>query len=475
MVEKNSEENPQTRFEVKPFKYLFRFGRGLSITKNDLIEEGFPVVNYGEIHSKCKITTNANKFKLPFVSLDYLEKSPDCLCNDGTVIFADTSEDVEGAGNFTQISGDAKVFAGYHCVTAVPTHDLFSKYVPFALDSLYFRNQIRKNVRGVKVYSVTRKILGEALLPIPSYSEQRQIVAYLHRETAKIDNLISKQKKLIALLMEKRRAVISQAVTKGLDPNVETYAVPRALVEALPKTWQYLPLKRAIFFQEGPGILAVDFQDEGVPLIRISGTRTDKVTLEGCNYLDPFKVRQKWSHFKLKKGDLLISGSASMGNVCEVMEEAEGAIPYTGLIRINCRETLISKEFLTLFLKSDLFFKQIDNFKTGSTIQHFGPSHLNQMYLCLPTLAEQKLICTEIEEQLNRISNLIDKAARMVELSLERRQALIAAAVTGKIDVRDLVTDEEVAALDAEVEREDFDVDGDVEDLNEPELASEEE
>ena len=98
-----------------------------------------------------------------------------------------------------------------------------------------------------------------------------------------------------------------------------------------PAGWQVVPLSDMAYFQEGPGILAKDFRDLGVPLVRLKGVEGDYVTLDGCNYLDPDMVTRKWSQFQLDIGDLLISTSASLGRVSVVTTETAGAIPYTAV------------------------------------------------------------------------------------------------------------------------------------------------
>ncbi|MCW5237942.1 restriction endonuclease subunit S [Verminephrobacter eiseniae] len=181
----------------------------------------------------------------------------------------------------------------------------------------------------------------------------------------------------------------------------------QAELEAIcPDGWTVVPLTDAAFFQEGPGILAKDFQENGVPLIRLKGVEGDFVTLEGCNFLAPEKVADKWSHFRLERGDLVISTSASFGRVSEVTDEAEGAISYTGLIRFRPKTKEIDAGFLRAFLGSAVFMRQVEAMASGSVIRHFGPMHLKQMALPLPPNDEQRAIgemATLIAERLRNL------------------------------------------------------------------------
>ncbi|MNR30474.1 Type-1 restriction enzyme EcoKI specificity protein [compost metagenome] len=126
-----------------------------------------------------------------------------------------------------------------------------------------------------------------------------------------------------------------------------------------------------------------------------------------------------------------------MGTVCEVAAETVGAIAYTGLIRLREKNSIMLKAYIRSLVVSDLFSTQIDFFKAGSTIQHFGPTHLSQMFVVCPPLDEQDAIARHIESETQRIDELVAKSERSIDLLKERRAALITAAVTGQIDLRE--------------------------------------
>ena len=167
----------------------------------------------------------------------------------------------------------------------------------------------------------------------------------------------------------------------------------------IPMNWRWVYISDMALFQEGPGILAKDFRDSGVPLIRIAGMKGDKVSLEGCNYLDGNMVKNKWNHFKLDLGDIVISTSASMDKIAEVQEDTVNAILYTGLIRFKMYGN-INKEYFKYFIKSPFYLHQIDEQKAGGTIKHYGPSHLKKMIIPLPPIEEQQRIVERLEQLL---------------------------------------------------------------------------
>ncbi|OCL95773.1 restriction endonuclease subunit S [Aliarcobacter thereius] len=205
-------------WEVSKLRFLFSFSTGLNITKANLIDEdGIPCVNYGEIHSKYGFQVNANKDSLKYVDKEYLITSKRSLLSEGDFVFADTSEDVKGSGNFTHVVGDSKIFAGYHTVIARLINNYNSRFFAYIFDSNIFRTQIQLSIKGVKVFSITQAILKNCLIWFPVIEEQQQIANYLDEKTSKIDALIEKSNKSIELLKEKRTALISAAVTGKID------------------------------------------------------------------------------------------------------------------------------------------------------------------------------------------------------------------------------------------------------------------
>lgn len=179
--------------------------------------------------------------------------------------------------------------------------------------------------------------------------------------------------------------------------------------------WISANLSDVASFQEGPGILAVDFCSAGVPLVRLAGLGGHRVTLKNCDYLDAVKVEKKWPHFRLRVGDIVISTSASFGRPAVVGKEAEGAVFYTGLIRFRSISPLLNEGYLKTFLGSREFMLQAEAFASGSVIKHFGPSHLRKMSILLPPIKVQERVAelhSALDDriELNRQSNEVIEA-----------------------------------------------------------------
>ena len=204
-------------WEVKPLRSVFKFSKGLTITKENLQDEGVHCVNYGEIHSKYGFRLNPEIHPLRCVSPEYLSSNPEALIGDGDFVFADTSEDLEGSGNFTHLRSDDQIFAGYHTIIARPRKGTCSLLLAYQIHSSVFRRQIQSQVKGVKVFSISQGILKGAKCWLPPLPEQTAIAEFLDTELAKFDTLTAEAQRAIDLLQERRTALISAAVTGQID------------------------------------------------------------------------------------------------------------------------------------------------------------------------------------------------------------------------------------------------------------------
>ena len=200
-------------WEVKRIKELFSFGKGLPISKEDLIENGVPVINYGQIHSKDNNGTSIKDSLIRYVDLNYKNTNMTSLVESGDFIFADTSEDLDGCGNCIYVDSKYPIFAGYHCIILRSIKRNSSKYLAYLFHMDAWRTQIRRNVTGVKVFSISKKILGKSYLIFPPRYEQECIVDYLHEKCNEIDAIINKKQNIIQKLDAYKKSLIFECIT----------------------------------------------------------------------------------------------------------------------------------------------------------------------------------------------------------------------------------------------------------------------
>ena len=213
-------------WEIYKIKSFFKFGKGLNITKEHLVESGIPVISYGQVHSKENTGTGLSNDLFRFVPETYL-KNQKSLVNKGDFIFADTSEDLKGVGNAVFIDKQSTIFAGYHSIilrNKVNSY-IFLRYLSFLFISDAWRQQLRTLVTGVKVYSINKKLLKEAIIFKPTEYEQKIIVEYLENKCKNYDKIIKNKENIIQKLEEYKKSLISFAVTGQID--VRDYEIPK--------------------------------------------------------------------------------------------------------------------------------------------------------------------------------------------------------------------------------------------------------
>ncbi|PMM44578.1 restriction endonuclease subunit S [Vibrio breoganii] len=419
-------------------RYTFSFGKGLTITKENLKDTGVPCVSYGEVHSKYGFEVDPLRHPLKCVDEEYIQSSPYALLKNGDIVFADTSEDIDGSGNFTQLVSDELVFAGYHTIIARPFDRECCRFYAYLLDSKELRTQIRHAVKGVKVFSITQAILRGVNIWLPPLEERAKIASFLDHETAKIDTLIDKQQQLIKLLKEKRQAVISHAVTKGLNPDAPMKDSGVEWLGEVPEHWAVKPLRFLGTCQNGINIGA-DFFGSGYPFVSYGDAYRNYSLPTSVSGLvrSTEKDREAYS---LLRGDVLFTRTSETIEEIGLSSACLESIPeatFAGfLIRFRPAELTLHPEFSKFSFRNQLiraFFVKEMNLVTRASLSQ---ELLKKLPVPFPPLEEQVKIAEFLCVQAERFQSLFDNAEKAVLLLKERRTALISAAVTGKIDVR---------------------------------------
>lgn len=423
---------------VKPLRYLGRFRKGLTITKADLTDIGIPCLNYGEVHSLYPFEVNQDIQPLKSVPAEYLEREPSACVSYGDFVFADTSEDLEGVGNFTHISGVKSLFAGYHTIIYTLNSEVSSRFLAYCLDSFAFRTQLRRGVKGVKVFSVTQEILRSGIAWLPTMVEQTQIARFLDHETARIDALIEEQQRLIELLKEKRQAVVSHAVTKGLD---STGPMKNSGVEWLgevPEHWVVSRVKNVASFITSGSRGWSDYIDEsGEDIFLQSGDMDNRLNVlfdKAKRIITPEGA--EGVRTRLQDGDVVVCiTGANTGRVAVVGKVCKAAYvnQHLGLVRpyvLACNSRYLGYALSSSACQTYFNIEQY-GLKEGLSL-----TDIAEAPLMVPPLEEQIKLVEVIENHLGNLDGLTRDSEMIVELLQERRAALISSAVTGKIDVR---------------------------------------
>ena len=194
-------------------KDCFSYGKGLNITKADLVEDGAPVISYGQIHAKQNDGTHLKGELLRYVPDEVARENPGARLKVGDIVFADTSEDLEGVGNCVVNDVGDGVYAGYHTLIARAKDPRNSKYLSYLFQTDCWREQLRKRAYGIKVFSLTQRLLSNVKVVLPPHGEQKLIVKYLDARHNELEFLAVNLQRQIDTLEQYRKSLIHEYVT----------------------------------------------------------------------------------------------------------------------------------------------------------------------------------------------------------------------------------------------------------------------
>ena len=281
--------------------------------------------------------------------------------------------------------------------------------------------------------------IPKLILTRPPLHEQTQIAAFLDRETAKIDALVAEQRLLMVLLKEKRQAVISHAVTRGLNPDAPLKPSGIEWLGDVPEYWEVGPLKRFWSVTDCKHVTA-EFVDDGIPLASIREVQSRWVALEGakCTTEHYYELLIEGGRQPLS-GDLIFSRNATVGEVAQVHADHPRFAMGQDVVLLRKLFKGDSSDYLQHVIRSPIIILQLANMMIGSTFKRINVEEIRSFLMPSPPPSEQAEIATFLEAEVAKFDTLTTEAQRAIDLLEERRTALISAAVTGQIDVRGAV------------------------------------
>lgn len=200
-------------WETNRIKYLFTSSKGLPITKENLIDDGLPVISYGQIHSKDNNGTTVKSSLLRYVNDKYQVNNNDCEVHKYDFVFADTSEDYDGCGNCVYKRDEKRLFGGYHTIILHSSCKKDNRFFAYLFKTDLWRKQIRELVSGVKVFSITQRIIMNTTVIVPTLIEQESISNFLDTKCAEIDSIITDKKAQLSTLEDYKKSLIFEYVT----------------------------------------------------------------------------------------------------------------------------------------------------------------------------------------------------------------------------------------------------------------------
>lgn len=410
-------------WEVNRIKYLFKTAKGLSVTKDNLIEDGLPVISYGQIHSKINTGVTVADELRRFVSYDY-RKYVSSKLEKFDFAFADTSEDYEGCGNCVYKRTDDELYGGYHVVILHSIKKEDNRYFAYLFQTDAWREQIRTKASGVKVFSVTQKIINEASVIIPPIEMQARISNFLDAKCAEIDALTADIQTQIDTLEQYKRSVITEAVTKGLNPDAEMKDSGIEWIGEIPATWNIIRGKYLLKYLQKPVK-----KDDGV----ITCFRDGEVTLRSNRREDGFTMSDKEIGYQgIDVGDLVVHGMDGFAGAIGISDSRGKASPV-----LNVMDTKQNKRYIMYYLRSMAYSDVFVALATGIRVRSCDLrwNKLADLPYPVPSIEEQTAIVEYIDTTLEKTDAVISKKKAQLETLDEYKKSLIYEYVTGKKEV----------------------------------------
>tara|TARA_R110002020_G_C16321351_1_gene774824 strand:- start:22307 stop:23701 length:1395 start_codon:yes stop_codon:yes gene_type:complete len=434
-------------WQVKPLKLVSQIDTGFAFPSEVFSDAGVPVIRITDIQGRSIELKDTKRVSADFAN-GLTSVRPDVI--KGDILMAMTGATIGKVGYY--MSEECAYINQRVCRFA--PHAINSSYLWHILNSTYYKEHIALEASGGAQPNISdTQLLSFKFGLSPSITEQTQIARFLDHETAKIDALIAEQKRLIKLLQEKRQAVISHAVTKGLDPNVPMKDSGVEWLGEVPAHWVVTPIKYLVStpVTDGPHETP-QFLEAGVTFISAEAVSKGKIEFSKAKYISEEDHLRYSRKYKPRKFDIFMVKSGATTGVVAINESDDDFNIWSPLAVIRCNESA-NPYFVMHAMRSRSFQESVVLNWNFGTQQNIGMRVIENLVVALPPVGEQSDIALKLNQRIESFDVLEQDAVNMVGLLTERRSALISAAVTGKIDVRDWQPPADENAFDEEVQK----------------------
>lgn len=376
-------------------------------------------------------TGSINYEKVGYVN--YEEALKNYKLEKGDILFSNINS-LEMVGNCAIYEGELPLYSGMNLLRISVNTDNNAKWLYYTIISNYFNRMVKiLSNRAINQVSISVGKLQSILCVRPSLEEQKRIAEYLDNKCTKIDQTIEKEKEVIEKLKEYKQSVITEAVTKGLNPDVKMKDSGVEWIGEIPEHWSIVRLKNL-----GEAIIGLTYspnevKDEGILVLRSSNIKNGKIIFSDNVYVD--KEKEIKDKLILKKNDILIcsrNGSKSLiGKNAIITDDSKGNSFGAFMTVYRSRYN----KFIYYVLNSNIFSYHLGTFLT-STINQLTTSNLNSIKIALPAEQEQNQIYDYLDKKCSAIDKLITNKEKVIEKLTEYKKSLIYECVTGKREVQ---------------------------------------
>ena len=310
------------------------------------------------------------------------------------------------------------------------------RYLSYSLINGRFIDEVNSLTYGAKMPRASWETIGSIPSPLPSAREQAAIADYLDEKTAEIDSIVSQTERSIELLREYRKSVISEAVTKGLDPDAPMKDSSVEWIGEIPAGWEIVKSRYVIEDITDIDHWMPDSVDAGYPYVAISDLkpRSSLIAFTDCKQISKSDFQKLSLKSMPRKGDVILARYATIGTSCLVDSDEPFVVSYS-CVTVTPRDERLDGRYFDYWLKSEPCGRELDRFTKSNTQGNVGKESLFQMKMILPPMSTQRRIADYLDAKTAEIDSLIADKQRQVELLKEYRKSLISEAVTGKFKV----------------------------------------
>lgn len=427
-----------SHWEIVKLRYTGTFENGLTYSTGDIVEDdGILVLRSSNIQNE----------HITFDDCVYVNSVPkELMVSKGDIIICSRNGSAALIGKCAIIEDDVKAsFGAFMMRYRANINNKFAFYL--------FLSAVA-NYRGLfstsTINQLTMSIINQMQVALPSDTEQKNIAAYLDHKVSQIDATIAEKEQMLEDIKAYRSAIISEAVTKGLDKNVEMKDSGIEWIGIIPKTWKIVRIKHILDYKTdslrvgpfGSSLSGNDFKTEGYWVYN------QRVVLDNnFNSNDTFVSQEKYkelSSFKVFAGDILLTTRGTIGKVAIVPNTFHEGVLHPCLIRFRVDDSIVNKDFLAYYFNdTNLILDQVKYNSNSTTIDVIYSYTLKELIVSLPPLDVQNDIVAHLNYRVQKIDEMLKEASQSVENLKSYKSTLITEAVTGKIDLREWKPKEE--------------------------------
>lgn len=423
-----------SHWEVKRLKYFCIVNTSNVDKKSKDKEPSIKLCNYTDVYNNDYITENLN-FMEATASIDQIKKF---TLHEGDTIITKDSETAEDIGISTYVPKDLPgIICGYHLSIIRPRPNIHGLFVKYLFDSNYIKALFSISANGLTRVGLSQYAINNIKLPLPPKEEQIAIATFLEQKIYIIDNLIIETENLIQLIKEKKEAVISNVITKGLNSSTQMKDSRVEWLGPIPKHWNLSPLKYIGRLQNGLNIGGEAF-GSGFPFVTYGDVYKNQYLPQETSGLVKSSEKDQ-SKYNVEKGDIFFTRTSESIDDIGIASTALSSIPnatFAGfLIRFRPHKDILNEHYSSFLFRNQLIQKHFAGNMNIVTRASLSQSELGSISIPLPPVEEQEEISEFLTNKTKRINKFIKLAENLIDLLKEKKSGLISEAISGQLNV----------------------------------------